>query len=79
MVQRLEVQVTKDLSGALIRPGNGETVTFSLDGKSYEIDLTAKNANLLRKVLQPYIEAGRPVMAPHRRRRSRRSRGRGQG
>jgi nucleoid-associated protein Lsr2 len=61
MVQRVEVRLIDDLSGELIRAGKGETVAFSLDGKSYEVDLTAENANLLRKVLQPYIEAGRPV------------------
>ena len=62
MAQRLEVRITDDISGALIRPGRGETVTFSLDGKSYEIDLTAKNATQLRKALRPYVEAGRPVV-----------------
>ena len=34
-------------------PGKGEMVTFSLDGTSYEIDLTAKNASVLRKELRP--------------------------
>jgi hypothetical protein len=53
-----------------------ETVTFALDGKSYEIDLNPSNAKKLRKVLAPYIEAGRKkasagrrgkTSAPHRR------------
>jgi Lsr2 len=70
MAQRLEVRMTDDLSGALIRPGRGETVAFSLDGKSYEIDLTAKNATLLRKALRPYVEAGRPIGPSRRQRRS---------
>jgi hypothetical protein len=64
MAQRVEVQLTDDLSGVAIRAGKGETVTFSLDGTSYEIDLTAKNANMLRKALRPYVEAGRPIKAP---------------
>ena len=59
MAQRVVVQLTDDLSGADIPAGRGETVTFSLDGRSFEIDLTAKNATALRKVLRPYIEAGR--------------------
>jgi len=67
MAQRLEVRLTDDLSGTEIRPGKGETVIFSLDGKSYEIDLTAKNASLLRKALRPYIEAGRPIKRSRRR------------
>jgi hypothetical protein len=59
MAQRVVVELTDDISGAEIPAGRGETVTFSLDGRSYEIDLTAKNANALRKVLSPYIDAGR--------------------
>jgi Lsr2 len=76
MAQRLEVRITDDISGVLIQPGRGETVAFSLDGKSYEIDLTAKNANLLRKALRPYVEAGRPVGPSRRHRRSAGSRSR---
>jgi hypothetical protein len=36
-----------------------ETVPFALDGRSYEIDLSAENAAELRDVLQPWIDAGR--------------------
>ena len=45
MAQRVEVRLIDDLSGREIPSGKGETVTFSLDGKSCEIDLTAKNAS----------------------------------
>jgi hypothetical protein len=62
------VRLTDDLSGAQIPSGKGETVPFSLDGTSYEIDLTAKNARVLRKALRPYIEAGRPIKGSGRRR-----------
>jgi hypothetical protein len=61
MVRRIEVRLTDDLNGTGIRPGRGETVRFGLDGTSYEIDLTTKNASALRKALQPYVNAGRPV------------------
>jgi Lsr2 len=67
MARRVVVQLTDDLSGMDIPVGRGETVTFSLDGQSFEIDLTAKNANALRKVLRPYIDAGRPSTASRRR------------
>jgi len=67
MAQRVVVRLTDDLSGAEIRSGKGETVTFGLDGTSYEIDLTAKNASVLRKAVRPYIEAGRPIKGSRRR------------
>jgi hypothetical protein len=35
-----------------------ETVKFGLDGHSYEIDLSTKNANKLRTVLSQYLEHG---------------------
>jgi hypothetical protein len=55
-----------------------ETVKFGLDGLSYEIDLSAKNANKLRTALAPYLEVstrvtGRSSLPP------RPSRGRGAG
>jgi len=61
MAQHTQVILTDDLDGTNIPVGKGETVTFALDGKTYEIDLTTKNGNALRKVLKPYIEAGRSV------------------
>lgn len=36
-----------------------ETVTFALDGVSYEIDLAEEHAAELRELLAPYIESGR--------------------
>jgi hypothetical protein len=36
-----------------------ETVSFALDGASYEIDLSKKNAAAFRKNLDRYIKAGR--------------------
>lgn len=38
-----------------------ETVRFGLDGYSYEIDLSTKNANKLRSLLSPYIEHGNRI------------------
>jgi hypothetical protein len=35
-----------------------ETVKFGLDGYSYEIDLSTKNANKLRSLLEPYVNKG---------------------
>lgn len=38
-----------------------ETVSFGLDGKNYEIDLSAANASDLRAYLDEFIKAGRKV------------------
>lgn len=35
-----------------------ETVRFGLDGYSFEIDLSNKNANKLRTVMQQYVDNG---------------------
>jgi hypothetical protein len=53
-----------------------ETVTFALDGRTYEIDLSAANAAKLRAAVQPYLDAGRRV---GRSARSTRPAGRGRG
>lgn len=39
----------------------GETITFALDGKTYEVDLAKANAKKFRAVLQKHAEAGRRV------------------
>src|SRR3984957_11430643 len=53
-----------------------ETVEFGLDGVTYEIDLSTKNATKLRNDLKQWVEAGRRVGG---RRRGRASAGRGRG
>ncbi|MEU3654763.1 Lsr2 family protein [Streptomyces sp. NPDC032161] len=55
MAQRVVVTLFDDIDGGAAT----ETVTFALDGKSYEIDLNASNAKKLRKALAPYVSAGR--------------------
>lgn len=51
------VVTTDDLDGS----PNAETVTFSFDGRSFEIDLSKKSRAALEKALKPYIDAGRAV------------------
>ena len=55
MATRTSVLLEDDLSGGAA----DETVGFAVDGKVFEIDLSAKNADKLRKVLAPYVNAGR--------------------
>lgn len=57
MAQRTLVLLEDDLGGGKA----DETLSFALDGKSYEIDLTAKNAAALRKTFAPYVAAARKV------------------
>jgi hypothetical protein len=55
MAQTVVVKLTDDLDGSdAVR-----TVSYSLDGKSYEIDLSEKNVERLQKALQPFIEKSR--------------------
>jgi len=35
------------------------TVTFAWDGRTYEVDLSKKNANALESALKPYLDAAR--------------------
>jgi hypothetical protein len=73
MARKVQVLLEDDIDGT---PG-AETVLFSLDGKSYEIDLSEKNAEKLRESFARWIGAGRRVTAPAaaeaRRRPARRS------
>ncbi|MFD5798263.1 MULTISPECIES: histone-like nucleoid-structuring protein Lsr2 [Streptomyces] len=55
MAQKVQVLLVDDLDGGEA----DETVTFALDGKTYEIDLTTTNADKLRGLLDPYVKGGR--------------------
>jgi hypothetical protein len=55
MAQETIVRLLDDIDG---KPAD-ETVSFSLDGVPYEIDLRSKNADKLRKVFAPYVEKAR--------------------
>ena len=57
MAQRIVTELTDDTDG---KPAD-ETVTFALDGREYEIDLTSKNAAALRKALDVYVKNGRRI------------------
>lgn len=52
-------QIVDDLDGTVLDDGVGRTVRFSLEGRSYEIDLSDANAEKLRSALAPFIAAGR--------------------
>ena len=55
MAKTVAVVISDDLDGS---PDAG-TVSFGLDGATYEIDLSEKNRAKLAKTIAPYIQAGR--------------------
>ncbi|MDT7704626.1 MAG: hypothetical protein QOG20_233 [Pseudonocardiales bacterium] len=55
MAQITEVKLVDDLDGGKA----AESIAFSIDGKSYEIDLSEKNAAELRDVFAPFIGGAR--------------------
>ncbi|MEU6704711.1 histone-like nucleoid-structuring protein Lsr2 [Streptomyces wuyuanensis] len=69
MAQKVQVLLVDDLDGGEAH----ETVTFGLDGKAFEIDLSAVNAEKLRELLEPFrvkarrSSAGRAVTSSTRR------------
>jgi hypothetical protein len=67
MAQKVNIVLVDDLDGS----DATQTVTFGLDGTTYEIDLNDKNAATLRDVLSGYVGHGRKVgAAPRRGRRA---------
>ncbi|BBY56259.1 Lsr2 family protein [Mycobacterium koreense] len=58
MAKKVTVTLVDDLDGAATAD---ETVEFGLDGVSYEIDLSTKNADKLRNDLKKWIESARRV------------------
>jgi flagellar biosynthesis/type III secretory pathway M-ring protein FliF/YscJ len=61
VAQKVEVVLVDDLDGA---PA-AETVPFGVDGRHYEIDLSAINAKQLRKEMKAYIGKARTIAPPN--------------
>jgi hypothetical protein len=57
MAQKVQVILVDDMDGSEA----GETVSFALDGVSYEIDVSEKNAKGLRDALAPWVGHARRV------------------
>ena len=73
MAQKVQVVLVDDLDGGHA----DETVTFSLDGVSYEIDLSHENAAAMRDAFAQYVGHGRRIGSA--RRTAARGSGRGKG
>lgn len=59
MAQKVNIVLVDDIDGTAA----DETVSFSLDGVAYEIDLTDEHAAALREALAPYVGHARKVSA----------------
>ena len=62
MVQTTIIKLTDDLDGT----DADETIGFAVDGKTYEIDLSKKNAAALRKALAPFVDGARTTSQSRR-------------
>lgn len=62
MAQKVNIVLVDDIDGT---PAE-ETVSFALDGKEYEIDLSAKNAGKLRDAIAPYVGHARKASSRRR-------------
>jgi Lsr2 len=59
MAQKVVVELIDDLDGGKAE----ETVSFGLDGRAYDIDLSARNAKALRKAMAPFVGSARKAGA----------------
>ena len=71
MARKVEVHLIDDLDGSKAE----ESVKFSLDGVSYEIDLSKKNAAKLRGGLEPYLKVAQKIGRAQAQRTGGRTRG----
>ncbi|WP_092807891.1 histone-like nucleoid-structuring protein Lsr2 [Klenkia marina] len=67
MARKMQIMLEDDLTGEALEDGAGDTVTFALDGTSYEIDLSDDNAAEMREALSRYTAAARKVTTSGRR------------
>lgn len=71
MAQKVNIVLVDDIDGS----DATETVTFGLDGTTYEIDLNDTHAAALREALSNYVGHARKLTAGGRRGAARRSSG----
>ncbi|MGJ7909267.1 histone-like nucleoid-structuring protein Lsr2 [Actinopolyspora sp. H202] len=65
MAERIQVELVDDIDGSEAQ----QTVTFAMDGVSYEIDLSEQNARNLRELFGPYIRQARTAQQQNSNRR----------
>lgn len=53
--------LTDDFDGKELKPGEGQTVSFSVGRTQYQLDLSDKNAEKFYDALKPYTEKAQKV------------------
>lgn len=61
MARKVQIMLVDDLDGTDIPEAEAETVTFAIDGVSYEIDLHKKNADKMRSAFEKFVGSARKV------------------
>src|SRR4051794_2197041 len=61
MAKRTIEVLTDDIDGTELKDRDGQSLTFSVGGARYEIDLSQKNVDKFFNALTPYMENGRKV------------------
>ncbi|AMY19580.1 MULTISPECIES: histone-like nucleoid-structuring protein Lsr2 [Nocardiaceae] len=56
MAKQYVVELTDDIDGTAIADGTGESISFSVNGVDYSIDLKDKNATEFHRKLDYYIQ-----------------------
>jgi hypothetical protein len=61
MAQKVTTMLTDDISGEEIAVDEGETISYSFQGYTYEIDLNADHAKTFHETIGFYIEHSRRI------------------
>lgn len=61
MATRLIAQLIDDIDGTVLEQGEGKQITFSVERRSYEIDLSDSNADKFYAALAPFVDAARSI------------------
>nr|WP_285135900.1 Lsr2 family protein [Microbacterium sp. lyk4-40-TSB-66] len=70
MAMKHITHLVDDLDGTVLEDGQGKQITFSVEGRAYEIDLSDRNADKFYSAIAPFVDAARSVSrgnAPARR------------
>ena len=63
MSKRVTVELLDDLDGTPITDGAGGTVQFALEGREYELDLSAENLEKLKEAVAPFVDVARSAQS----------------